>query len=315
VPLDTEPVDAVLHLREPVVALQKAPFVVRRLSPKTLLGGGRIAAYTVAAELNEDVDERDVAILNVLREARLTPLLAAELAEHANLREAVVSEALDGLQSRGDIVQLQRPVAYLATELARPFFERIYAYLHDCEQREPWALGCTSLVLARAFEMSEPLLVRIIGAFAEEGRLANRGGYYSTMDFSPRLTNEQQQFFDDVVPPSEGFTPVPFDDVVASVKQSRLTGASRAFDMLLGRGIFVKVGDQLYRGTQIRSIHLAVDRFLRENGRMTMAEFRDIIGTSRKYSVPLLEWFDSRGITVRSGDYRMLRKREKTAAG
>jgi selenocysteine-specific elongation factor len=242
-------------------------------------------------------------------------LTGAELAERANLRESVASEALERLQSRGEIVQLQRPVAYLASENARPFFERVYDYLLQCEEREPWALGCTSLVLARAFELPEPLLVRIIGAFAEEGRLANRGGYYSTMDFSPRLTGEQQQFFDAIVPANDGFTPVPFDEAVSRVKQSRLTGASRAFDMLLGRGVFVKVGDQLYRGTQIRSIHLAVDRFLRQNGRMTMAEFRDIIGTSRKYSVPLLEWFDSRGITVRSGDYRMLRKREKTAAG
>jgi selenocysteine-specific elongation factor len=45
---------------------------------------------------------------------------------------------------------------------------------------------------------------------------------------------------------------------------------------------------------------------------MTMAEFRDLLGTSRKFAVPLLEWFDGRGITVRSGDFRMLRMRKGT---
>jgi selenocysteine-specific elongation factor len=50
-----------------------------------------------------------------------------------------------------------------------------------------------------------------------------------------------------------------------------------------------------------------VEQFLRSNKQMTMAQFRDLIGTSRKYAVPLLEWFDARGITLRSGDYRMLR--------
>ena len=316
VPHSTDAIDATLHLRADVVALQNAPFVVRRLSPKTLLGGGRIAGVeSTAAPANDDVDDRDISVLEVLRKTGLAPLTASEVAERANLREAFVTEALERLQARGDVVQLVRPVAYLAMVNARPFFERVYAFLLGSEEREPWALGCTSLLLSRAFEMPEPLIVRMIGAFAEEGRLANRGGYYSTVEFSPRLTAEQQTFFDTLVAPVDGFVPVPFDEVVARVKRTQLGGVSRAFDMLIGRGIFVKVGDQLYRGTQIRSIHLAVDRFLRQNGRMTMAEFRDLIGTSRKYAVPLLEWFDSRGITVRSGDFRMLRKREKASAG
>ena len=42
---------------------------------------------------------------------------------------------------------------------------------------------------------------------------------------------------------------------------------------------------------------------------MTAAEFRDMLGTSRKYAVPLLEWLDAHGVTIRNGDYRTLRKR------
>jgi selenocysteine-specific elongation factor len=43
-----------------------------------------------------------------------------------------------------------------------------------------------------------------------------------------------------------------------------------------------------------------------------MAQFRDLIGLTRKYAVPLLEWFDATGITLRSGDVRVLRDRAKT---
>jgi selenocysteine-specific elongation factor len=48
---------------------------------------------------------------------------------------------------------------------------------------------------------------------------------------------------------------------------------------------------------------------LREHGRMTAAEFRDLLGTTRKYAVPLLEWLDAHAVTIRNGDYRTLRKR------
>jgi len=186
--------------------------------------------------------------------------------------------------------------------------------LREIEQREPWALGSTSVALARALAVDESLLVRILAAFVEDGALANRGGYYSTNDFSPRLTPEQQTFFDSLVPSADGFVPVPFAGVVAQVKQSRIPGAARAFDMLLGRGILVKVGDELYRGTQIRGIHVRVEAYLREHRQMTMADFRNLLGTSRKYAVPLLEWFDARGITIRTGDYRVLSTKRETAA-
>ena len=71
----------------------------------------------------------------------------------------------------------------------------------------------------------------------------------------------------------------------------------------------MKVGDSIYRGSQIAQIRARVESHLRSRESMTAAEFRDLLGTSRKYAVPLLEWFDARGITVRSGDLRTLRKK------
>ncbi|MEK7829421.1 MAG: SelB C-terminal domain-containing protein, partial [Deltaproteobacteria bacterium] len=38
------------------------------------------------------------------------------------------------------------------------------------------------------------------------------------------------------------------------------------------------------------------------------AEFRDVLGCGRKFAIELLEYFDKERITLRSGDYRVLRK-------
>jgi selenocysteine-specific elongation factor len=88
-----------------------------------------------------------------------------------------------------------------------------------------------------------------------------------------------------------------------------VVGCSKAFDTMLAKGALVKVDDELYRGSQIAKIRARVEAHLRERGRMTAAEFRDLLGTSRKYAVPLLEWLDGHGVTIRDGDYRMLRKK------
>jgi selenocysteine-specific elongation factor len=39
-----------------------------------------------------------------------------------------------------------------------------------------------------------------------------------------------------------------------------------------------------------------------------VATFRDALGTSRRFALPLLEYFDGRGLTRRQGDYRVLRE-------
>jgi len=48
-------------------------------------------------------------------------------------------------------------------------------------------------------------------------------------------------------------------------------------------------------------------RFLTEKGEITAAAFRDLLGSSRKYTIALLEYFDREGMTIRVGDIRRLK--------
>jgi selenocysteine-specific elongation factor len=315
VPVNQREIEGQLFLRRATVAYPGTAFVVRRLSPKNLLGGGRIAAHAAVESGTAEIarDPHEGAIVSVLRADGLSASSTSEISRKANLREDAVEPVLKALVESGHVLHVLRPSAYIDGEAANALLARVLEHLENEQQREPWAMGVTSLALSRATGVPEALLQRVLTAFAEEGRIAHRAGYFSTTDFSPKLTAEQQTFFEEHVPVDRAspFLPVPLEDVVSAVKQSRVAGIGKAFDTLLAKGTLVKVNDELYRGTQMAQIHARVETFLRTNGQMTMAQFRDLIGTSRKYAVPLLEWFDARGITVRSGDYRMLRaKRE-----
>lgn len=315
IPQEPAELPAQLFLRRPAVAYPGTAFVVRRLSPKNLLGGGRIAAHADAAAQPLAVEAaehpHEVLALAVLRKAGLKPASAAEIAREANVREDALEPALRSLAERGEVLKVARPAAYVDAGSAQALLDRVCEYLSQQHLAQPWAMGGTSLALSRATGTDEPLLLRVLGAHAEEGRIAHRAGYFALLGHTPKLSAEQQAFFDQQVPadPASPFTPAPLAQVVAAVKQSRITGIAVAFDTLLAKGALVKVGDDLYRGTQIAHIRARVEQFLQANKQMTMAQFRDLIGTSRKYAVPLLEWFDARGITLRSGDYRMLRSK------
>lgn len=301
---------AALQLRKPVVAFPGVRFVLRRPSPMTLLGGGYVeGAESPNAGEEESPDE--AVVLGVLNDRGLDAVEATEIAVAANLREAAALRTLERLVERGDVVAVSRPRAYMSAAVASSLLVRALAQLDEAHRDEPWAMGVTSIALSRALGVPEALLVRVLGHFVEEGRLVNRSGYYAALGHRPSLSAEQRAFFDDLVTVDEGhpFLPISFAGAVAAVKLAHVTGISKAFDTMLARGALVKVGEDLYSGSQIGSIRARVEAHLNENGHMTAAGFRDLLGTSRKYAVPLLEWLDAGGVTIRNGDYRTLRKK------
>lgn len=70
----------------------------------------------------------------------------------------------------------------------------------------------------------------------------------------------------------------------------------------------VRVATDLYfLGDCVDKVKGALYKYLSEKSEITPASFRDLLGSSRKYTIPLLEYFDREGITVRIGDARRLK--------
>jgi selenocysteine-specific elongation factor len=314
-PTNVQELHARLHLREPTAAFPGVRFVVRRPSPKTLLGGGYVEALDLSSA-GDAATAAETAVLAAVRDAGLAALELSAIAFAANLREDLARAALESLAERDELLTLRRPPAYVDGAAARQLLAHVLEHLEAVQRARPWVLGLTSIALARELDVAEPLLVRIFAEFVENGRLAGRSGYYATLDHQPSLSAEQREFFNHLVSRNDAdpFLPVPFAAVATAVKRSQIDGAGQALDTLHARGALVKVGDDLYRGTQVAAIRARVEEHLRVNERMTAAAFRDLLGTSRKYAVPLLEWLDAHGVTLRTGDYRTLRKASITDA-
>ncbi len=311
-PTDCAPVDATLHLRRSVVTFSGQPFIVRALSPKRVLGGGTIGAGTQHDDLAEPADAQsalNASLLRVLMHAGLAPVTVHDAALAANVREDLATADLLALADAGRVLALARPLAYVDGAAAAVFAARVREVLERREAEAPWTLGVTLLALAREVAVDEPFLLRVLAAFAERGELVARAGYYATPEHTPALSPAQREFFARVAPEAAAgsLVPVPLDGIIDALRRERIPGLQAAFDTLLATGTLVKVGGDVYRGTQIATIRERMIAAIRSDGPMTAARFRDAIGTTRKFAVPLLEWFDATGVTVRDGDVRTLR--------
>jgi selenocysteine-specific elongation factor len=314
VPLEVRPVAAALHLRTAVVAPPGSAFVVRRLSPKDVLGGGVLGG--AAAGVTEgpvEASPETEPVVRALRAAGPAGADAATIAASANVRSELAAEALSALAAEGRALRVAKPDGFVDAAIAAQMFARLHAVLRESELAKPWLLGLTSIALARTLDIAENALARLLLAFADDGRLAHRSGYFATPGFAPRLTPEQRAFFDAelLVDPGAPNVPLPFDGLRAKIAAARIEGLPQALDMLLAGGALVKVGDGIYRRSQMTRIRADLENALKAKGSLTMADFRDLIGTSRKYAVPLLEWFDATGVTLRNGDVRILRQTVK----
>ena len=307
-PVSSQAVRAVLSLRRAATSFPGETFVVRRLSPKDLLGGGTIAG-TAADESDASASPDEAALLGVLRASGVTALVSPAIAARANVREERAIEILDALVERGAARKLAKPVAYVDAAAADDVQTRVAAHLATVHRESPWRMGATSLALAKALAGEESLLVRVLATYVDEGRLEYRQGYYAIPGFVPELSPEQHSFFESTVAADAAnpLLPTPLETVVAALRSSKLRGIQEAYETLLATGALIKVHDMVYRGTQIAEVRARLESTLRRENTMTMARFRDVVGTSRKHAVPLLEWFDAAGITLRNEDVRVLR--------
>jgi selenocysteine-specific elongation factor len=178
------------------------------------------------------------------------------------------------------------------------------------EAQAPWTLGASPLELSRVLAIPELALQRVLTLLAEEGRLAHRAGHYSTPEFVPRVSAEQRAFFETAFPldTERRFIPVAFSELNEKMKSAKIAGLAQSLDTLLASGVLVNVGTDVYRDEQVEAVRASLEERLRREGRITAADFRTLLGTSRKYAVALLEWFDSAGVTRRDGDAHVLRK-------
>jgi selenocysteine-specific elongation factor len=87
-----------------------------------------------------------------------------------------------------------------------------------------------------------------------------------------------------------------------------LGGESELLDVLLEEGRLLRIGgDVLFGCDAFDALAARVVAQLQQHGTLTLAEARDLLGTSRKYVQALLEEMDVRRITRREGETRVLR--------
>ena len=319
--LDADRVDpggwalAQLFLAAHVTTVWWQPFVVRDSSAEHTLGGGRVL-QPVAVKLRR----RHVESLERIEKLGADdPLVRADAAGwcfgYAPFRGVDLMAAVGVGRAAADAVAARAAAAGVFVPLTSS------AYLHQARLRELDALVLGTLhalhaesplhtshdrqkVLARlAYVPDHGLLRTVIDRLLAAGHLVGDAKRVARADFKPKMSVAQRKLKDRIVADhrAAGFAP-PDPASFVNVAGGNAGALGEIFEVAVAEGQLVKVAADLFlhaeADDQLRQVIAA---HLRTSAGLTVAEIRDLLGTTRKYAVPLCEYLDRVGVTRRRG--------------
>ena len=302
-----------LRLETNVAVALNQPLIIRRYSPPDVMGGGRVVVpqaklrrKSEKATLATGGDEAE-AILKVLGD-NLNGIATEEICRLLGRTPQQLGNTFEGLAKKGEVVGFGGLwFSTSAFEQAKAIFLSALDQLH---QENPTAAGISreKVVEKAQLKWAGKPLDRIVAALVSERQLESTGTHVKLPAFKVQLSPKQRAFLDRVIQELEKARV----NTPASIDLARsLTVPPQAVDEILKLGIqageIVRVFEGIfYTARQIEELKTKVKQI--SGGKpFPAATFRDAIGTTRKYAIPLLEYFDSVGFTMRLGDQRVVK--------
>lgn len=304
-----------LRLEEPVACARGQRAVLRRYSPPDLLAGAEVVTPNATKRRKND---RAVAELLAGREeGDDSERIYGELTRHPlGIETRDVCEALGATaQTLGDaferLLNDGRARSFAGMWVAdkhlgevRGVVEEALARLHAQHPSRP-AIQKSDLLAETNLGWSAKAFDRLIQYLDEAGAVVLHAGDVRLPDFRVSLSEKQEQLLQRVLGAMEkAGAAAPSVADLANDLRVPPQAVEEMIRLGLSAGKMVKVDEGLIYSTNTIE---QLKRKAREIGpRFTAAAFRDATGSSRKYVIPLLEYFDSTRFTRRVGDERVI---------
>ena len=312
---------AQVFLEEPATATWGQPFVVRESSAAQTLGGGQVLR-PVAKKIRRrhlEILERierlwtgnaEERALTVAWFGGFSGFALADLVRGANIFPDEAQELIDRLRACGELVEVATSRArstLLHADMVRELEERILQVLARLHEEFPlMSAHDRQKVQSQLDYVGDDALVHAtVDRLIQNKKLAGDLRRVARTDFRPKLVSTYQE---------ARFQP-PDPDSFADQAGGNAASLKDLLEVCVAEGFLVPIADDVYlhADTEAGMRKLILEKLEAGSG-LTVAEIRDLLGTTRKYAIPLCEYLDRIGITRREGDLRFLARQGADSA-
>jgi len=314
---------AQLQLKRPVAMLKGDRYIIRLPSPSVTIGGGVIVdAHPIRRHrrLRPDVIERLQTLAFGAPAELLTqalqkgePCTVEEVHSRLTLSPEVLAAAWIEAMAGGDIVPLglvegaEARLSPATLVISRAGWarlsEQIERLLSEYHRQYPLRRGMPREELKSRLRLSGRAFNQIVEQAGRAGLLREAEGYIQRPEHAVVFSAEQQARIEGALADfrRQPSTPPTIPDV------EKLLGAE-LLNACFEQGLLLKVSEDVaFLPAVYQTMLEQILAHLRQHGSITVAQARDLFGTSRRYALALLGYLDQQGITRRMGDERVLR--------
>jgi len=309
------------RLRRPVVASFGQRFIIRDETARTTVGGGRMLRPVsrrlsrrqqdeLAGLAKLESDDPLVRVGEVVRFAGFRYPTIPQIACQAGVEPDQVPAILERLQADGALVPLGQPQRLIHRQALLVLADRARRHLRAFHEQQPTQVGIhVDSFVGWLNRKTTPELGRaVLDWLVRQGHLARRAEYVCEPGFAPAISPQDQQLLEQIIAElhAAGFRP-PLVGELQSAQGQNPERIARLLEFAKADGTLVQVSEKLwFHAARLTEIEQVVRAVLAEIGPATVSQIKSHIDLSRKFMIPLLEYFDGAGVTRRVGNKRAL---------
>jgi selenocysteine-specific elongation factor len=316
---------AQLELRDPLVCVRGDRLILRRPSPGETLGGGIIVDPHPKGR-HKRFDESVLKSLeslaqgspaDVLLEAALAlgPALVEEVISRSRLESEAAASALEELLGNGMLVNLDdehspKGMRWTADSLVLPLsqwnalHEKTLQIVSDYHKSFPLRKGIPREELKSKLKLPPRVFNTATAKLITDHSMTDHSAFLALPSHKVTFDGANQAKVTGLM---RKFAANPFGP--PSVKECQAEVGEEVYNALIEMGELTAVSQEVvFRTKDYETMAAKVKSAIQQQGQVTLAEVRDLLGTTRKYVQALLEHLDAIGVIMREGDYRKLQK-------
>ncbi len=315
---------AQIRLDAPVALVRNDRYVIRSYSPIRTIGGGQILnpipikhkrfKSQIVQELRELADKEPEEIISYhLRRCGYRGISFPDLLIMTNITEKQLTNTLQDLLSKRKAILVDKDNRiYIHADSFDNLRHEVFNHLENYHKANPLKAGMPKEELKSKFPlaMGAKLFNLVFNDLTKENKIIPEGETVRLTKHKVSLQVNQADARKKIMATytKSGLTPPYFRELAKSLDMDTAQ-AKDVLKLLVDEKLLIKVKEDLYFHTEALNVLKSelVD-FLTAKGEISTPQLKTLAGVSRKYLIPLIEYFDAQNVTIRVGDVRKLRK-------
>jgi len=300
------------RIQEPVIAVAGDRFIIRRFSPLETLGGGLVLDPSPAKRRKKDgIDD-----LKILHTGSLEDKISVKV-QQSGIRgihiksifgwtgsdKTTISNSIKKITTSGIVLRHEETLIHQSSYLLLQ--DRVLSILADFHRKNPIKPGLQKEEV-RTLLGIEPSLFSFL--LVNSDRIIVDRNLIRLTDFKVTLTTNEAEYSSRIIAllNANRFQPPLKEEMMAQLGISQ-KNINDILTLLMREGKVVKINESIFLSSETFGLLIdALKKFFTGRNEITVAEFRDLLNTSRKYALPFLEHLDTVKVTLRVGDARKL---------